>query len=176
MRDISADVVGGSKDRLEPAMDPECRVEKIVELAGKAENGVGPGGPAGRPVDPKQRPKKKVLVIDDDPTMRMLLKMGLGSHAYDCLTAENGKAAQAVLQTHRPDLILVDLLMPVMDGLTFIQWLRQTARDSTPVLVFTNVNIPKITQEALTSGANSFAYKPLHLKELLEVMNQLVPD
>jgi DNA-binding response OmpR family regulator len=118
--------------------------------------------------------RSTVLVIDDDKTMRRLLQLGLRTHGYDCLTAENGLAAQAVLQNHRPDVILLDLMMPVMDGLTFLNWLRQTAGDATPVLVFTNVSTPKITQEALAAGANAFACKPLHLKELVSVMNQLV--
>jgi DNA-binding response OmpR family regulator len=117
-----------------------------------------------------------VLVIDDDATIRMVLTMGLRAHGYACLTAENGRAAQLVLQSHRPEVILVDLLMPIMDGLTFIQWLRSTARDSTPVLVFSNVHSPKITQEALASGANAFACKPLHLRELVEMISQLVPN
>ena len=152
---------------------PERSVN-AAEWGWGANQEAGVGGQVGGATGWNQRPKKKVLVIDDDATMRMLLKMGLRSHEYDCLTAENGMAAQAVLRSYRPDLILVDLLMPVMDGLTFIQWLRQTACDSTPVLVFTNVSTPKITQEALTTGANAFACKPLHLKELMEVIAGLV--
>jgi DNA-binding response OmpR family regulator len=62
-----------------------------------------------------------------------------------------------------------------MDGLSFINWLRQTAQDTTPVLVFTNLGGTQITQEALRSGANSVASKPLHFKELLQAMRQLVP-
>jgi DNA-binding response OmpR family regulator len=89
------------------------------------------------------------------------------------VVAENGKAAQTILQTVRPDLIIVDLLMPVMDGLAFIQWLRHTARDSTPVMVFSTVDDPKITKEVLKSGADFFARKPLHLKDLVEAMNKL---
>lgn len=120
-------------------------------------------------------PKKKVLVVDDDPTLRMLLRMGLEPHGYECLLAENGKAAQAVVQAHHPVLILVDLLMPVMDGLAFVLWLRGTAKDSTPVLVFTNLDDMKITQQALDGGANAFACKPLRLKDLLQTMKELVP-
>lgn len=133
-----------------------------------------PGWP-GAPLEDDLRPRATVLVVDDDATIRKLLSMGLGARGYACLTAENGRAAQLVLESNRPDVILLDLLMPVMDGLTFLQWLRNTARDETPVLVFTNVHSPKITQEALASGANCFACKPLHLRELLEVINQLVP-
>ncbi len=116
-----------------------------------------------------------VLVIDDDPVIRMLLKMGLRSHAYDCVTAENGREAQSVLLASRPDVIIVDLMMPVMDGLSFIQWLRQTAQDTTPVLVLTNVSDPRIEAEARASGANSFVCKPLHLRELLDELATLVP-
>ena len=105
----------------------------------------------------------------------MLLKMGLEPHGYDCLAAENGKAAQPIFEMSRPDLILVDLLMPVMDGLAFIHWLRHAIQDSTPILVFTNVDNPRVTQEALRSGANSFVYKPIHLKDLLNAIRELVP-
>jgi len=118
--------------------------------------------------------RKKILVADDDQVMRMLLKMGLSAQGYECLLAENGRAAQELVTKERPDLILVDLLMPVMDGLAFIQWLRQTLQDKTPVLVFTNVSDPKIAQEALRHGANEFACKPVHLKELLNTVGKLV--
>ncbi len=131
--------------------------------------------PIGAAAAPALKTRLKVLAIDDDAVMRKLLKMGLAPHGYECETAENGKAAQEVLRKFRPDLILVDLLMPVMDGLSFINWLRQTARDTTPVLVFTNLGGTQITQEALRSGANSVASKPLHFKELLQAMRQLVP-
>ncbi len=120
-------------------------------------------------------PPRKILVVDDDPVMRMLLKMGLRTPEFECVLAENGKAAQELVPTNRPELILLDLLMPVMDGLSFLQWLRQTAQDQTPVLVFSNVNDPKITQEALKTGANGFACKPLHLKELMASIQKLVP-
>jgi CheY-like chemotaxis protein len=156
----------------ESEMNPLREEVNTDEVAGR----MGIASPAqSESAEGVRRSRKKVLVVDDDATMRMLLKMGLGSQDYDCLTAENGRVAQELLQTHRPDLILVDLLMPVMDGLTFLRWLRQSARDTTPVLVFTNVDTPRITQEALACGANAFACKPLHLRELLEAINQLVP-
>ena len=168
------DLAGAVESWVEPEVPVEDQPGTIDEWGVRAGAQVGPAGPGGAPGSGNQGGRRKVLVIDDDATMRMVLKLGLRSHGYDCLMAENGKEAQTVLQNHRPDLILVDLMMPVMDGLTFIQWLRQTAGDSTPVLVFTNVNTPQVTEEALASGANAFACKPLHLRDLVEVMNQLV--
>jgi CheY-like chemotaxis protein len=129
--------------------------------------------PKGQPAPVELRPKKKVLVIEDDTTLQMVLEMLLQDHEYDCKIAENGMAAQGMLQTFRPDIIVVDLFMPVMDGLAFLQWLRQTAKDSTPVIVFSTVDDPKIAQDVFKSGANFFVRKPSPLKELLEAMKQL---
>ncbi len=120
-------------------------------------------------------PPKTLLVVDDDPVMRMLLKLGLRSPGFECLVAENGKAAQEIMETNHPDLILLDLLMPVMDGMSFLQWLRQTKKNQTPVLVFSNANDSKMTDEALTRGAHGVLYKPLHLKELKNSIQKLVP-
>ncbi|MCS7337185.1 MAG: response regulator [Verrucomicrobiae bacterium] len=122
----------------------------------------------------KAQPKDRVLIIEDDPIMRMLLKRGLSNFGFDCLLTENGRAAQEVLQKDRPDVLLVDLLMPVMDGLAFIKWLRQTAHDSTPVVVFTTVDNPKVKDDVLKSGADHFASKPLHVRELAETMKSLI--
>jgi DNA-binding response OmpR family regulator len=62
-----------------------------------------------------------------------------------------------------------------MDGLAFIRWLRKTLRDTTPVLVFTNVDDLKIAREAVACGANALAGKPMPLRELVAAMNRLVP-
>jgi CheY-like chemotaxis protein len=143
----------------------ECHVEP-------AENG---SGNAVETPPPALRPLRRVLVVDDDPVIRMLLGMGLEHYGYECVTAEHGKAAQAIMQTARFDLLIVDLLMPVMDGLAFIRWLRETALDATPVLVFTNVDDLKIAREAVACGANALAGKPMPLRELVAAMSKLLP-
>jgi CheY-like chemotaxis protein len=122
----------------------------------------------------KPRILRRALVVDDDPVIRMLLEMGLERYGYECVTAEHGKAAQAIMETNRFDVLVVDLLMPVMDGLSFIRWLRKTLRDKTPVLVFTNVDDIKIAREAVACGANALAGKPMPLKEIVAAMNNLV--
>jgi CheY-like chemotaxis protein len=175
-QEIPADVLEVLRETVEPATVPEPRFPAEPKQMPSPANVRTNSEHIGSSDGPNPRARKTVLVIDDDATMRMLLRLGLRSHDYDCLTAENGKVAQELLETNRPDLILVDLLMPVMDGLTFLHWLRKTARNATPVLVFTNMNTPNITQEALASGANAFAYKPLHLRELLEAITKLVPS
>ena len=152
------------------AAEPPSTVEPWMPAHGWSEGSLG-GNSGGW----RESQKTRVLIVDDDATIRMLLKMGLGRRSYDCRTAENGKVARSFLQQLRPDLIRLDRMMPVMDGLAFLQWLRGEAHDTTPVLVFTNVDAPNITQEALASGANAFACKPLPLKELIGMMHELVP-
>ncbi len=124
---------------------------------------------------PERSSRPRVLAVDDDAITRKLLKMGLACHGYDCETAENGSVAQEIVQTYHPDVIVLDLLMPVMDGLSFLSWLRQTARATTPVVVLTNLGGTEIVREAVEVGANSVLRKPVHLKELLQVMQQFVP-
>jgi CheY-like chemotaxis protein len=163
---------------------PESEAE-LVDIASQASSAFPPSSSAEPPVDgsgliveppaPGQRPMRRVLVVDDDPVIRMLLGMGLEHYGYECVTAEHGKAAQAILQRDSFDLLVVDLLMPVMDGLAFIRWLRKTAMDTTPVLVFTNVDDLKIAREAVACGANALAGKPMPLRELVAAMNTLIP-
>lgn len=128
----------------------------------------------GSTTEPATQVKNRVLIIEDDPIMRMLLKRGLSNFDFECLLTENGRAAQEILQKDHPDVLLVDLLMPVMDGLAFIKWLRHTAHDSTPVVVFTTVDNPKVKEEVLSSGADFFASKPLHVRELADTMRNLI--
>ena len=173
--DFAADIGARFEDCAAQPAELTCGEEGSEEIPWRSDQTVDVGGETGQPVPAEQAPRQTILIIDDDPMLRMLLKMGLEPHGYDCLAAENGKAAQPVFEMSRPDLILLDLLMPVMDGLAFIHWLRHAIRDSTPILVFTNVDNPRVTQEALRSGANSFVYKPIHLKDLLGAIRELVP-
>jgi two-component system KDP operon response regulator KdpE len=155
-------------------LNPDFQTSVPAAAESHAESPAQPEALNGKSEDLKQHPKTKVLIIEDDTTIRKLLDMGLRRYGYDCVAAENGRAGQTLLATVRPDLIVVDLMMPVMDGLRFIQWLRQTAGDTTtPVLVFSTVQDPKIKQEVLSTGANFFAGKPMHLKELVQALNGL---
>lgn len=118
--------------------------------------------------------KKHVLVIDDDASIRLLLSMGLRLRGFSCQVAENGVVAQTVVQSGRFDAIIVDLMMPLMDGLSFIDWLRQTANVKTPVLVLTSVHDPNTTFEAISSGANGVAFKPIRMAQVMEELTKMV--
>jgi two-component system response regulator MprA len=118
--------------------------------------------------------KKRVLIIDDDASIRMLLEMGFRLRGYDCMLAENGLAAQPLVLSEHFDAILVDLMMPMMDGLSFIHWLREAASNQTPVLVLTSVHSATVSQEVIEAGANGLALKPIRIPQILEELKKLI--
>ena len=78
-----------------------------------------------------------ILVVDDDPDLRLALVDVLEESGYRVLTAEHGRAALEVLETERPNLILLDVMMPVMNGLDFAaQIQKDPARATIPIVIF----------------------------------------
>jgi len=170
-RDVPIHKLAGVENRVEKTVLLDRRSERIIHQ--NPDETVNHSG-TGKPAESDQPPRKKrILLIEDDPIILKLLEMGLRKHEFECQIAQNGKAAQPLLQNNRPDIIMVDLMMPVMDGLAFIQWLRHTAQDSTPIVVFSTVDDPKVISEVLKSGADHFAPKPLQLAELVKVLDKL---
>lgn len=117
--------------------------------------------------------KKRILIIDDDPDLRNLLKLGMDIAGYETIIAKDGAEAISIVKQDRFDIIIVDLLMPVMDGLRFLNWLRNEAKISVPVLVFTSNASKDIIVEAKAAGAEEVILKPIKLKELLEKLSTL---
>ncbi|WGR91556.1 response regulator transcription factor [Bradyrhizobium sp. ISRA443] len=107
----------------------------------------------------------KVLVIDDEPPIRKLLRMGLVTQGYDILEAPNGKAALELL-SQSPDLIILDLGLPDMQGLDLLRMLRaQNERVAIVVLSSRSDETGKV--EALDGGADDYVTKPFGMNELL---------
>ena len=125
------------------------------------------------PVSPK-----RVLIVDDSPDLRALLSLGLDLAGYRTTTAENGAAAVLLVQQEPFDLILLDLQMPVMDGLHFLKWLRGEARNPVPVLVFTSSDVDgdgrEIANQVREAGATDLLPKPAALPVVLEKVSRLV--
>jgi len=107
-----------------------------------------------------------VLIIDDDPKLLKMLQRTLVYENLNVLTATNGLEALPLVQTHRPDLIIVDWMMPKMDGLTFIQRLRDE-EDQTMVLMLTARDAIENRVEGLESGADDYLVKPFAPAELV---------
>jgi CheY-like chemotaxis protein len=111
-----------------------------------------------------------VLVIEDDPEMRGLLVLMLQEEGYHLFTASDGREGLEVLRTAKPDLILLDMKMPVMDGYEFARQYRDAYRDRAPIVVMTAAEDPRKRAEEI--GAAGWLGKPVELEELFSTVKQ----
>ena len=115
--------------------------------------------------------KKKLLIVDDEPQIRMLLKEFL-SETFDVELAANGKEALVLAKSYKPNVILMDIMMPELDGVTTVQKLRMD--DHTrhiPVLMLTAANTSQERIRAFNFGADDFISKPFEVDELVSRIN-----
>jgi two-component system KDP operon response regulator KdpE len=110
----------------------------------------------------------KVLIVDDEPPIRKLLRMGLGTQGYEIIDAPNGKAAIELLQ-HKPDLIILDLGLPDIQGHELLRMIR-ARNESVPIVVLSSRSDEAGKVEALDFGADDYVTKPFSMDELLARM------
>ncbi|MBW3624518.1 MAG: response regulator transcription factor [Armatimonadetes bacterium] len=108
---------------------------------------------------------KTVLIIDDDADVRNLVRAGLESRGTQVLEAANGQEGYALALRSKPDLVLLDILMPVMDGLTTCQRLRQ--KSTLPILFLSTRDEERDIIEGLGLGADGYLTKPFRIGELV---------
>jgi len=114
-----------------------------------------------------------ILVVDDEPAVRDALERALKAQHYTVLAAADGRQALDAIAEHGPDLILLDVLMPVMDGFEACRRLRE-AGDRTPVLILTARDTVGDRVEGLDAGADDYVVKPFALEELLARIRALL--
>ena len=110
----------------------------------------------------------KVLVIDDEPPIRKLLRLGLSTQGYEILEASNGKIGLELLSAN-PDLVILDLGLPDIGGLDLLRKLR-AASERVPIVVLSSRGDEKAKVEALDLGADDYLTKPFGMDELLARM------
>ncbi len=116
-----------------------------------------------------------ILIVDDLATNRIILRARLGSACYNTLAATNGAEALEVARKHRPDLILLDIMMPDMDGIAVCRALRDDPRTAgIPVVLVTASNEQALRLAALDAGARDFLTKPLDEMVLLARVRSLL--
>ncbi len=114
-----------------------------------------------------------ILVVDDEPVTQLMLGMMLQRNDYTVITAIDGKDALAHLATQKVDLVITDVNMPKMDGLTMLQQLRADKRfEHLPIIMFTAMGQGRIRQEARQMGASGFLTKPASSSELTGAVAQ----
>lgn len=109
---------------------------------------------------------KKILIVEDEPGIMLGIKDEFESEGYEVYTAENGEDGLAKVSRHKPDLLILDIMMPVLDGYEVCKRLRMQG-DTTPIIMLTvkDKEIDKIL--GLELGADDYVTKPFSLRELL---------
>jgi DNA-binding response OmpR family regulator len=113
-------------------------------------------------------PERKVLVVEDEPHIRELVCLHLGIEGYECVPVANGNEALALANEKTFDVIILDLMLPGMDGITICRALRrQGANRDTPILMLTARREESDKVLGLDSGADDYLTKPFGIRELV---------
>jgi two-component system KDP operon response regulator KdpE len=110
-------------------------------------------------------PPLRVLIVDDEPPIRKLLRMGLGTQGYEVIDAPNGKAALEAL-VNKPDLVILDLGLPDMQGMDLLRRIR-AQNEGVPIVVLSSRGDEAAKVAALDLGADDYVTKPFGMDELL---------
>ncbi len=115
--------------------------------------------------------QKKILVVDDDPDVRLGLQLRLNANHYDVICASDGVASIAEARKHMPDLVILDLGLPAGDGFSVLERLKANEQlSSIPVIVLSGRDRVGNKDRALKAGAKTFLQKPMANDKLLAVI------
>lgn len=118
---------------------------------------------------------KKILAVDDSPSMRQMLRLTLRAAGYEVVEATDGDEALEYARQHGVDLVLTDVNMPRMDGITLVAHLRTLpAYQLTPLLLLTTESSPERKLRGKQAGATGWMVKPFKPEQLLATLEQLL--
>lgn len=107
----------------------------------------------------------KILVVDDEPRYQQLVQVNLESDEYQVETADNGQQAIEMVANTQPDLVLMDVMMPIMDGFTATERIREFS--TVPIIILTAKGEERDRVRGLDAGADDYVVKPFSAQELL---------
>ena len=107
----------------------------------------------------------KILIIDDDPSIRETLEMFLHEKGYEVMTSEDGGKGLEAVQRERPDIVILDIRLPGMDGLEVLRKIKEKGEDIY-VIMITAYHAMETTIHAMTLGFYEFIHKPIEVGEL----------
>tara|TARA_B110000240_G_scaffold193008_1_gene238175 strand:+ start:1094 stop:1462 length:369 start_codon:yes stop_codon:yes gene_type:complete len=118
--------------------------------------------------------KKTIVLAEDNSTLSLLLKFRLEKEGYVILIAEDGRKSIELIEQHRPDLILTDIMMPFVSGLEVVSFVRDKLNLGSPIIVFSTMGQEKMVLKSFDLGANDFMSKPFSPNELVIRVKRLL--
>ena len=119
---------------------------------------------------------RRILIVDDSVSMRQMVSYTLRQGGFEVIEAEHGQAAMTQLQASPVDLIITDLNMPVMDGITLIQNVRkQPSMRGKPILMLTTEGLAAKKEQGKAAGATGWIVKPFDPEKLLQTVAKVLP-
>ncbi len=121
--------------------------------------------------NPSSKPKLKILLVDDDLETRQLVSLMFANSGHKLLVTGHGKSAMTLLEHEKVDLILLDIMMPELDGLMMLEMVRRVS--AAPVLMLTALSDPRIMEQSFLLGADDYLTKPFTKAKLLDRVDRL---
>ncbi|OGW69141.1 MAG: hypothetical protein A2036_00245 [Omnitrophica bacterium GWA2_50_21] len=122
-------------------------------------------------------PRKKILIVDDEPDLVHMISNRLKASGYEVLSALDGQAGLELAKTTRPDLIILDLMLPRMDGYKVCSYIKKDSRYSKiPILLFSAKAQEEDIKMGEEAGADAYIVKPFEAQALLDKIKTLLAE
>lgn len=123
----------------------------------------------------KKSGTKKIMIVDDEQMIRLLVKRTLADHNYTVLEAKDGQEAIDLTLSQKPDLVIMDIMMPRKDGITALNELKANQNTRMiPVIMLTGVDYALNKELTERMGASKYVTKPIRPRDLIEVIKQVL--
>jgi two-component system cell cycle response regulator DivK len=120
---------------------------------------------------------KKILIVEDNEKNRILVRDILQHFGYETIEAINGEEGIRMTQEHKPDLILMDMQMPVMDGFKAIKALRaDPGTEKIKIIAVTSFSMKGDREKAIEAGADDYLSKPINTRNLIKVVRRILGE
>lgn len=111
--------------------------------------------------------QKRIVLAEDNTAISLMLKLIFEKEGYKLIVASNGKEAIKIIEEHKPDLIITDIMMPFVTGLEVISHVRNKLEFNTPIIVFSSFSQEEMVLKVFNLGATDYMSKPFSPNELI---------
>lgn len=119
----------------------------------------------------------KIITIDDDPVVRTLIKKTFSSLGFEVITAADGFEGLQAIENNQPDIIFLDIMMPIIDGLEVLKRIKATPKIAKiPVIMFTAISDGQMVVESSKFGAEDYIIKPFQSSVLIQKVKELLKN